>query len=346
MKEIIDKLYQTRNLSDEQFAQLIDIEDDQYLFEQAMARRREYYGDDIYVRGLIEVSNYCRNNCYYCGLRSENKGICRYRLSEEQILACCEEGYALGFRTFVLQGGEDAWFDDERLCHIVRSICRDYEDCVVTLSLGERSAESYLSLYQAGARRYLLRHETALDAHYRQLHPESMSLENRKQCLRELKKIGFQTGSGFMVGSPGQSLDNLVADLRFLQELQPEMIGIGPFLPQSSTPFADCPPGRLDRTIHLIAILRLMFPNALIPSTTALATLDKNGRNLGLLAGANVVMPNLSPNEVRDLYAIYDNKAHSGCEAAQTLNLLAEQVERIGFRIVVHLGNVKPLHLD
>ena len=303
--------------------------------------RRENYSDEVYLRGLIEVSSYCKNNCYYCGLRASNRNVERYRLTPDEIYACADEGYQLGFRTFVLQGGEDPWFTDERICEIVQTLSTSHPDCAVTLSIGERPKASYQSFYDAGARRFLLRHETATEAHYRQLHPDSMSLANRKQCLWDLKEIGYQVGSGFMVGSPFQTLDNLVADLRFLQQLGPDMIGIGPFIPQSDTPFGDKAQGTLRQTLNLVAILRLLFPYALIPATTALGTIHPRGRELGLQAGANVVMPNLSPVKYRKLYAIYDDKICTGDESAQCRRCLGRRVESVGCQLVVDRGDVK-----
>lgn len=341
---LIRELYENRDLSDDALKTLIDLQDRDELADYAMRRRREFYEDAVYTRGLIEFTNYCRNNCYYCGLRACNSKVCRYRLEPDEIYECAKEGYELGFRTFVLQGGEDPYFTDEKLCEIVRTLTSAHPDCAVTLSVGEREKDSYLKLYQAGARRFLLRHETADEDHYRILHPASLSLAHRKQCLWDLKSIGYQVGSGFMVGSPGQTLDHLVKDLRFLQQLQPDMIGIGPFLPQADTPFGDCQPGSLIRTLNLVSILRLMFPYALIPSTTALGTLTPKGRELGLLAGANVVMPNLSPVKYRKHYAIYDNKICTGDESAHCRQCLARRVESVGFRLVIDRGDVRRSH--
>lgn len=343
MKNIIDILYRNKNIDDESFVRLIDCENSEYLFAKADERRREYYGDKVYIRGLIEFTNYCKNNCYYCGIRSGNKNATRYRLTEGDILSCCENGYRLGFRTFVLQGGEDMHFTDDMICGIVARIKKTYPDCAVTLSIGEKSYASYKAYFDAGADRFLLRHETADNQHYKALHPEGMSLNNRKECLFNLKKIGYQVGSGFMVGSPKQTAENLVADLRFLQELKPDMIGIGPFLPHSDTPFADKEKGSMNRCLNLIAILRLMFPDALIPSTTALGTIHPNGRELGLKAGANVVMPNLSPIATRKLYSLYNDKICMGDEAAEAVRQLAEKVSAIGYRIVTDVGNAETL---
>lgn len=314
-------------------------EGDALLFAAADRVRRGIYKDTVYIRGLIEFTNYCRNNCYYCGIRRDNRNAERYRLSKEDILSCCEEGYGLGFRTFVLQGGEDPYYTDALICDIVSEIRSRFADCAITLSIGEKSRESYKAFFDAGANRYLLRHETADEAHYRMLHPDSMSLANRKRCLFDLKEIGYHVGSGFMVGSPYQTTENLIADLRFLQDLQPDMIGIGPYITHEDTPFASFENGSLSLTLRLISILRLMFPYALIPSTTALGTIDKKGRELGLQAGANVVMPNLSPVRVRKLYALYENKICTGEEAAQCVGCLERRVESAGYRIVTSIGN-------
>ncbi|GHT10036.1 [FeFe] hydrogenase H-cluster radical SAM maturase HydE [Planctomycetales bacterium] len=328
--------------SDEQLLEILATnQHDRELYRRADELRRQYYGTDVYLRGLIEVSNYCKNDCYYCGIRRSNQQLERYRLTDEQILQCCEIGYGLGYRTFVIQGGEDASFGDDRLIPLVTAIRKWYPDCAITLSLGERSAESYQKLYDAGANRYLLRHETANAEHYGQLHPAVMSLQNRKECLWTLKRIGYQVGSGFMVGSPFQTLHCLVEDLRFLQELQPAMIGIGPFIAHHQTPFARQANGDLLLTLRLISVLRIMFPYALIPATTALGTIDPQGREFGLCAGANVVMPNLSPVEVRKQYELYDNKICTGEEAAECRSCLARRVEAVGYRLVTDVGNAK-----
>lgn len=340
--ELTDKLFNTGDLTDSQLKEML--ESDRFndpLARAADIRRRENYGDEVYIRGLIEFTNYCRNNCYYCGIRRSNRNAERYRLTKEEILICCDEGYKLGFRTFVMQGGEDPYYTDEMICNIVSEIKRRYPDCAVTLSIGEKSRGSYRSFYDAGADRYLLRHETADPAHYGKLHPAEMSLENRKRCLFDLKEIGYQVGSGFMVGSPYQTPENLIADLRFLQRLKPDMIGIGPYITHKDTPFAEFKSGDLKLTLRLVSILRLMFPYALIPSTTALGTIHPQGRELGLKAGANVVMPNLSPVGVRKLYSLYENKICTGEEAAQCRSCLEVRVESAGYRIVTDVGNVK-----
>lgn len=303
--------------------------------------RRKHYGDEVYVRGLIEFTNYCKNNCYYCGIRRDNSNADRYRLTKEEILSCCEEGYRLGFRTFVLQGGEDPYFTDDRVCDIVSEIHRRFADCAITLSIGEKTRESYQAYFDAGAERYLLRHETATEVHYGKLHPAEMSLANRKKCLFDLKEIGYQVGAGFMVDSPFQTTENLVADLRFLQELQPDMIGIGPYITHGETPFAKYPSGSLEKTLRMVSILRLLFPYALIPSTTALGTIHPEGRELGLKAGGNVVMPNLSPVSVRKKYDLYENKICTGEEAAQCRGCLEQRVARAGYRIVTDRGDVR-----
>ncbi|MGN1403977.1 MAG: [FeFe] hydrogenase H-cluster radical SAM maturase HydE [Ruminococcus sp.] len=339
---LISQLVTSHDLPDNSLRALLESDAyDTELFCQADRVRRAYYGTDVYIRGLIEFTNYCKNNCYYCGIRQCNTKAVRYRLTKEEILSCCEEGYELGFRTFVLQGGEDPYFTDAVICGMISAIRERFPDCAITLSMGERSRESYLACYHAGANRYLLRHETADAAHYRLLHPESMSLDNRKRCLYDLKEIGYQVGSGFMVGSPFQTTAHLLSDLRFLQELQPDMIGIGPYLTHRDTPFADKPNGSLALTLRLIAILRLMFPYALIPATTALGTIHPQGRELGLKAGANVVMPNLSPVRVRRLYSLYDDKICTGEESAQCRHCLEQRVASAGYRIVTAVGDVR-----
>ena len=342
MEALIEKLKTTHDLTDEELRQLIeDGSCDELLFAAADRQRREIYGTDVYVRGLIEISNYCKNDCYYCGIRRSNRNVERYRLTKEQILECCEEGYALGFRTFVMQGGEDPWFTEDRVCDIVREIKSRYPDCAVTLSLGEWPKESYQAFRDAGADRYLLRHETATADHYNKLHPENMLLSTRMECLFNLKEIGFQVGAGFMVGSPYQTTDHLIADLRFLQKLEPSMIGIGPFLTQHDTPFRDFPNGSKELTLRMLAILRLLFPYVLLPATTALGTADPTGREQGICAGGNVVMPNLSPVSVRKKYSLYDNKICTGDEAAECKNCLSRRMETIGYRVVVARGDVK-----
>lgn len=327
------------DLTDNELVRLISTDEyDEKLKARADEVRRSIYGNDVYIRGLIEFTSFCRRNCLYCGLRRENHRE-RYRLTDEQIMDCCETGYSLGFRTFVLQGGEDAFFDDLHICRIVGNIKERFPDCAVTLSIGEKPRESYLAYKKAGADRYLLRHETADLAHYGKLHPPEMSHKNRMRCLYDLKELGYQTGTGFMVGSPFQTAESIVSDLRFMQKLQPEMIGIGPFIPAEGTPFAGYPAGELSLTLRLISIIRLMFPNALIPSTTALGTIHPNGREMGLAAGANVVMPNLSPTSVRKLYSIYDNKICTGDEAAECRRCLENRVLAAGYRIVTDRGD-------
>ncbi len=333
-----------RDFSDIELKELLengspDISSD--LAEEADALRRQYYGDEVYIRGLIEFSNYCKNNCYYCGIRRGNTGAVRYRLTKEEILSCCQEGYDLGFRTFVLQSGEDPFFTDEKICEIVAAIRHEHQDCAITLSIGEKPRESYQAYFDAGANRYLLRHETASEEHYQKLHPKEMSASNRKRCLIDLKEIGYQVGSGFMVGSPYQRTEHLIQDLRFLQKLEPDMIGIGPYISHGETPFAGCENGTLFQTLRLVSILRLMFPYALIPATTALGTIHPRGRELGLQAGANVVMPNLSPMRVRKLYDLYENKISTGEEAAESVNLLKKRVESAGYRVVEARGDVR-----
>jgi biotin synthase len=342
MQSLIDKLYRENDLSKEELITLLNgftQEDSKYLFEKARATADKFYENKIYVRGLIEFSNYCRNNCYYCGIRKSNSHVERYRLSKDEILACCANGYELGFRTFVLQGGEDPWYSDEKLVDIISSIRAEYKDCAITLSIGEKTYEQYAMYHRAGADRYLLRHETANEEHYAKLHPKELSCENRKRCLYDLKKLGYQVGAGFMVGSPFQSIENLVEDLLFIKKLQPEMVGLGPFISHKETPFADFENGKLELTLFLIGIVRLMLPSALIPATTALGTIHPQGRELGILAGANVVMPNLSPVSVRKKYLLYDNKICTGEEAAECRFCLQNRIQKIGYEIVVDRGD-------
>ena len=312
-----------------------------YLYQQAREVADSVYGKRVFKRGLIEFTNYCKNDCYYCGIRRSNKCVERYHLDKETILACCAKGYELGFRTFVLQGGEDGYFTDDKICEIVSSIRKQYSDCAITLSIGEKPKESYQRYFDAGADRYLLRHETANDTHYRKLHPEELSLANRKQCLWNLKEIGYQVGCGFMVGSPGQSIETLYEDLQFIKELKPHMVGIGPFIPQQATPFAKMSAGTLEQTLCLLAIIRLIHPHVLLPATTALGTIHENGRELGILAGANVVMPNLSPEDAREKYTLYDNKIHCGDEAAEGDASLRARMQQIGYELVTGRGDYK-----
>ena len=341
---LIDQLASAHDLSDGEFLQLLThltAEEESYLYKKAREVQQRIYGKDVYLRGLIEISNYCRNDCYYCGIRRSNRCADRYRLTQEQILDCCAAGYALDFRTFVLQGGEDPWFTDERICDIVSSIRRTYPDCAITLSIGEKSRESYQAYFDAGADRYLLRHETANEEHYAKLHPADLSASNRKRCLRDLKEIGYQVGCGMMLGAPGQTPQHILEDLRFMQGLQPHMIGIGPFIPHKDTPFREQPAGTLEQTVHLLAILRLMFPHVLLPATTALGTIHPKGREQGILAGANVIMPNLSPADVRGKYLLYNGKISTGDEAAENRCNIEERMEKIGYRVVVSRGDYR-----
>ncbi len=315
------------------------------LFAEAAALRNRVYGRTIFLRGLIEISNHCRNNCLYCGIRRDVKTQ-RYRLSKEQILDCCQTGHNLGFRTFVLQGGEDAWFTDEVLCDIVADIKHRFPDCAVTLSLGERGRDSFRRLREAGADRYLLRHETADASHYALLHPAEMSFEHRMQCLYDLRDLGYQVGTGFMVGSPFQTLDTLKKDLAFIAEFHPDMVGIGPFIPADGTPFANRPAGSIDLTLRLLAILRLLLPDVLLPATTALGTLHPSGRERAIAAGANVIMPNLSPQDTRALYSIYNNKLSTLSEAAETVADIRARLLAIGFDAPIDRGDHKKMKLE
>lgn len=338
----IDKLTSHKPLAKEEFVALLDGNSRELrknLASKADTARRQYFGNRIYIRGLIEFTNYCKNDCLYCGIRRSNQHAARYRLSKKDILQCCQEGYQLGFRTFVLQGGEDPHFNDDIMCNIVAEIHQQFPDCAITLSLGERSPESYRQLYDAGARRYLLRHETANASHYKLLHPPSMSYKNRMECLSHLKAIGYQTGCGFMVGSPFQTNEMLAEDLLFIQDFHPHMVGIGPFISHADTPFSDRENGTLEDTLLLLSILRLMQPSLLLPATTALGTIAPDGREQGILAGANVVMPNLSPVTVRKQYSLYDNKICTGDESAQCIRCMKKRMENIHYQIVTHRGD-------
>lgn len=342
MKELIDKLYQTQALDKEELIFLIagrNRETELYARELARQVRERTYGNRVFIRGLIEFTNYCKNDCYYCGIRRSNKKAARYRLTKEDILDCCRQGYELGFRTFVLQGGEDGYFTAERLTELIREIKNGYPDCALTLSVGEKKEEEYRAFREAGADRYLLRHETADPDHYRILHPEPLSLENRKHCLFLLKKLGFQTGAGFMVGSPGQTPETLAEDFLFLKKLDPEMVGIGPFISHGDTPFREQPDGTMEDTLFYLALLRLMLPRVLLPATTALGTIHPSGREKGILSGAHVVMPNLSPLSVRKKYMLYDGKISTGDEAAEGVKNLKKRMEAIGCQIVTDRGD-------
>ena len=342
MKTIVDKLCQEHTLNAEEYRSLLLCENAEvlgYLQEKAQQTTIARFGHAVFIRGLIEISNRCRNNCLYCGIRKSNTMVSRYALSRETILSCCREGYALGFRTFVLQGGEDVSQTDDWIEETISAIRQEFPDCAITLSLGEKNKEAYRRFFKAGANRYLLRHETFNESHYRKLHPSEMNRDYRLQCLEWLKEIGYQTGTGIMVGSPGQTIEHLVEDLLFIESFHPEMIGIGPFIPHKDTPFANEPAGSIGMTRKLISIFRLMHPSALIPATTALASLSSDGREQGILAGANVVMPNLSPTSVREKYTLYNQKAAFGSEAAEGLKLLEEQLNLIGYTISKERGD-------
>ena len=342
--KIGQKLIDTGKLETNEYKYLIDNRNEEiteFLKNEAVKKRKEVYGNTVFIRGLIEISNICKNDCLYCGIRASNKECERYRLTKDEILSCCDEGYSLGFRTFVMQGGEDLHFTDELLCDIVGEIKKKYPDCAVTLSLGERSYESYKKLYDAGADRYLLRHETADETHYSKLHPQKMSYRTRMECLENLKKIGFQTGCGFMVGSPYQTTENLAKDLKFIEKFSPQMCGIGPFIPHKATEFRDCPSGDVELTCYLLSIIRLIKPTILLPATTALGSAEQGGREKGILCGANVIMPNLSPHGVRKKYELYNNKLISGNESAQEIENLKNSMKNIGYEIITDRGDIK-----
>lgn len=341
-REMIQEIKGRRDISIEQLEYLLITEDKdclEMLREEAVQTAQKIYGNQVFIRGLIEFTNYCKNDCYYCGIRRNNHCADRYRLTKEEILSCTDTGYELGFRTFVLQGGEDPYFTDARICELVSEIRQKHPDCAITLSIGEKSKESYKRYFDAGADRYLLRHETANGTHYRRLHPDELSLEHRKQCLWDLKEIGYQVGCGFMVGSPGQTTETLYEDLQFIRELMPHMVGIGPFIPQKDTPFAREPAGTMEQTLRLLSIIRLIHPHVLLPATTALGTIHPKGRELGIQSGANVVMPNLSPVDVRDKYKLYDNKICTGDEAAECRFCMENRMKSIGYQVVVSRGD-------
>lgn len=342
--ELIEKLSATHSLTVDEYAYLIhnrNADAEKLLREKAIQARKEIYGNSVYIRGLIEISNICKNNCFYCGIRAENSQCERYRLSPQEILSCCEEGYKIGFRTFVLQGGEDAFFSDDILCSLVRKIKQKFPDCAVTLSLGERSKESYQALFDAGADRYLLRHEAVNKELYSKLHPSAMGLENRLSCLKDLKEIGYQVGCGFMVGAPFQSIRHIAEDLKFIEEFKPHMCGIGPFIPHKNTVYKNESSGSADLTCYLLSIIRLILPSVLLPATTALGTVENDGRERGILSGANVIMPNLSPPSVRRKYDLYDNKLSTGAESAEHINELKNRMKNIGYEIEITRGDTK-----
>ena len=343
--QLVDELAVRHHLPVASYEQLLEGRSPElasYAAARAVEVRKRVYGTDVFTRGLIEISNHCKNDCYYCGIRASNGSCERYRLTPNQIVECADQGYELGFRTFVLQGGEDGWFTDERLCGIIGRIKAAHPDCAVTLSLGERSRDSYAALREAGADRYLLRHETADPEHYRALHPASMSYDNRMRCLRDLRELGYTVGIGFMVGSPGQGPAQLAADLKFVEQFHPEMCGIGPFVPHHATRYANEPGGTVELTCFLLSLMRLIQPNLLMPATTALGTIDPQGREKGILSGANVVMPNLSPQDVRAKYELYDNKICTGEEAAECRGCLGARMISIGYRLVVDRGDPRP----
>jgi len=342
IENLINVLSAKKILSKEEFRYLIDTRNtdaSEYLFEKARICQHEVFGNKVYLRGIVEFSSYCKSNCLYCGLRRDNKYAERYRLSEDEILACCRQGYVFGFRTFVLQSGEDLTFSDKDICHLILRIKQEMPDVAITLSIGEKTKEQYQMFYDAGADRYLLRHETASPVLYQKMHPAEQTLANRIHCLYNLRDIGYQIGAGMMIQPPGQTTDDLITDLYFLYDLQPDMIGIGPFIPHHDTPFRSEAAGSVELTLYLLSILRLMFPNALIPATTALGTMDQKGKEKGILAGANVIMPNLSPKEVRGKYLLYDNKICTGENASQCSICMSGRMKSIGYETVIARGD-------
>ena len=341
--ELIDKLSEIHSLSVDEYAYLINNRSpvaEEYIRKKADEARKAIYGNSVYIRGLIEISNICKNNCYYCGIRAGNSECQRYRLKPEEIFSCCEDGYELGFRTFVLQGGEDSFFTDNILCDLIKKTKKSFPDCAVTLSLGERSRESYQALFDAGADRYLLRHEAVNETLYSKLHPQDLSIKNRLNCLQELKSIGYQVGCGFMVGAPYQTTNHIAEDLKFIEEFKPHMCGIGPFIPHKNTIFKNEKSGSVDLTCYLLSIIRIMHPHILLPATTALGTAESDGRERGILSGANVIMPNLSPESVRKKYDLYDNKLSTGAESAEHIKELKDRMKNIGYDVVIARGDV------
>ncbi|HQC55284.1 MAG TPA: [FeFe] hydrogenase H-cluster radical SAM maturase HydE [Clostridia bacterium] len=352
--ELIEKLEKNNSLTLAEYERVVsyylnsnkDMQNNirEFVSEKAREIVKKVYGNKIFIRGLTEITNYCKNDCLYCGIRKSNKDVKRYRLSKEDILSACKIGYALGFRTFVLQGGDDPYYTDDILLDIVSSIKKAHPDCAITLSLGEKSEESLQKIHLAGADRYLLRHETADECHYKKLHPENMLLASRLETLNNLKKIGYQAGCGFMVGSPYQTPSTIAKDLKFIETFQPAMCGIGPFIPHHKTPFKDMPKGDSDFTCYLLSLIRLAVPNVLLPATTALASVNDKGRKNGILSGANVIMPNLTPSGYRENYELYDNKAYQNEEAAENIEALKESIKKIGYEIVVSRGDVKTIY--
>lgn len=340
-KELVNKLNNEGSLLPDEYMKLINIPEDQneYLFECARKSQHESFGNHVFMRGLIELTNYCKNDCYYCGIGRSNENIKRYRLTVEEVLECCKVGHELGFRTFVIQGGEDPYYTDSMIEEMIIRMKEMYPENAITLSLGEREISTYKKWFNAGADRYLLRHESATESHYNKLHPSGMRLSTRLDCLKALKGIGYQTGAGFMVGSPFQTDEELVNDILFLEELKPEMIGIGPFISHKDTRFASFNNGSVEKTLVLIAILRLMNPNVLLPATTALGSASDDGRERGILAGANVVMPNITPKRLRKLYSLYDGKINTGADTAEGMDLLNNKINNIGYKLISHRGD-------
>ena len=353
MQRIVDRLIENHDLPSEEMLILLqgilkpeNKSEKQKLHDAANMLRERVFGNSIFKRGLIEISNRCKNDCYYCGIRRSNSSLERYRMSKDEILEACKLGNSLGFRTFVLQSGEDSHFTEELLEEIIVSIKGLYPNCAITLSLGENGPDFYQKCFDAGADRYLLRHEAADESLYKSVHPQNQTINNRKKCLESLAKIGYQVGTGFMVGLPGQTAANLVADLEFIKEINPAMVGIGPFISHKNTPFGDAKNGDVEMTLVLISIIRLLLPSALIPSTTALGTVAEKGREMGILAGANVVMPNLTPMKYRKLYALYDNKISTGEETAEGVEMLAENLKKIGCELVDDKGDYKNIMVN
>ena len=331
MNTIIQKAKETHELSrDEIIALLKDDSINEELFKAADEVRKKYLGDEVHLRGLIEFTNICKRNCMYCGLRRDNKSLNRYRLSHEEIIDFAKKAVSYGYKTLVLQGGEDDYYTVERLVPIVKDL--KALGVALTLSIGERPFEEYEALKKAGADRFLLRIETTDKELYEKLDP-GMSHENRIQCLKNLRKLGYEVGSGCLVGLPGQKIESLADDILFFKELDVDMNGIGPFIPNEDTPLKDAEGGQFELALKVMAIVRLLLPDINIPATTAMETLNKQGRVIALQCGANVVMPNVTEGEYRKLYALYPGKICTGDTPAHCRGCISGKIRGIG-RIV------------
>lgn len=336
MFDIIAKAENTHDLRKDEIVQLLTT--DEYngeLFAAADRVRSKYVGDDVHLRGLIEFSNICKQNCLYCGLRRENRKINRYRLTPEQIIDFAGKAKTYGYRTVVLQSGEDENFDVATMQRIIREI--KAMDMALTLSVGEKTKEEYAAYREAGADRYLLRIETTDKQLYEKLDP-GMSFDNRKRCLRDLKELGFEVGTGCMVGLPGQTLESLADDILFFKEIDADMIGIGPFIPNADTPLSEEKGGTFTLSLKVMAITRLLLPDINIPATTAMESLDHNGRVIALGSGANVVMPNVTEGDYRKWYALYPGKICINDTPAHCRSCITGKIGGIGRKVSSECG--------